>query len=46
MDLALDKNIRTAESWKNKGIFILVFNKEIFTIDLGESEDCLVILHG
>ncbi|WP_438977637.1 alpha/beta fold hydrolase [Polaribacter sp.] len=46
MDLALDKNIRTAESWRNKGIFIPVFNKEIFTIDLGESEDCLVILHG
>ncbi len=35
-----------AEDWKNKGEFITVFNRKIFVIDEGNSEETLVILHG
>ena len=36
----------TAEDWKNKGEFITIFNRKIFVIDEGNSEETLVILHG
>ncbi|PQJ77826.1 alpha/beta fold hydrolase [Polaribacter porphyrae] len=32
--------------WKNKGKFVSVFNRNIFVIDEGSSEETLVILHG
>lgn len=32
--------------WKNKGKFITVFNKNVFVIDEGNSDETLVILHG
>jgi len=36
----------TSESWKNKGKFINIFEKNIFVIDQGDSEETLVLLHG
>lgn len=35
-----------AEDWKKKGDLLPIFDKKIFTIDVGESENTLVILHG
>lgn len=39
-------NFVSASEWKEKGELIPVFDKEIFTIDIGEHEECIVILHG
>jgi pimeloyl-ACP methyl ester carboxylesterase len=36
----------TAEDWKNKSEFITIFNRKIFVIDEGNSDETLVILHG
>lgn len=36
----------TAESWKNRGKFYSILDKNIFVIDEGSSKDTLVILHG
>lgn len=36
----------TALEWKNKGITVPVFGKDVFVIDTKENEQCLVILHG
>lgn len=33
--------------WQNKGFLVPVFDKNIFTIDIGENhENCIVLLHG
>jgi pimeloyl-ACP methyl ester carboxylesterase len=36
----------TSKEWKSQGLMIPIFDKKIFTIDAGDSKDCLVILHG
>jgi hypothetical protein len=36
MDLALDKNIITAENWKNKGIFFLFLIKKFLQLMLAK----------
>jgi len=38
--------IMTSNEWEKKGNLLSVFNKEIFTIDTGNHQNCLVILHG
>lgn len=47
MDYIEDKSVlMSLNEWKEKGELISVFNKDIFTIDTGKHEKCLVILHG
>ncbi len=36
----------TSLEWKNKGNLVPVLDKNIFTIDTNNNENCLVILHG
>lgn len=47
MDVSIDINtVMTSSEWEQKGALIPVFDKEIFTIDIGNHQNCLVILHG
>lgn len=41
-----DAIVMTSSEWKKKGNLIPVFDKEIFTIDIGSHKNTLVILHG
>lgn len=36
----------TASEWRKRGELYTVFNKDLFTIDIGDNDDCMVILHG
>lgn len=47
MDVSIDNNpVMTSSEWEQKGALIPVFDKEIFTIDSGNHQKSLVILHG
>lgn len=47
MDITNDKTIvMSSIEWEKKGELIPVFDKEIFTIDVGNHKNCLLILHG
>jgi pimeloyl-ACP methyl ester carboxylesterase len=41
-----DAIVMTSSEWEKKGNLIPVFDKEIFTIDIGSHKNTLVILHG
>lgn len=47
MDITNDPTVVMSSSeWEKKGDLIPIFDKEIFTIDVGNHRNCLLILHG
>ena len=39
-------NFVTASEWRKRGELFSIFDKDIFTIDVGDNDNCLVVLHG
>ncbi|PQJ81639.1 alpha/beta fold hydrolase [Polaribacter glomeratus] len=47
MNVSIDNTmVMNSSDWEKKGVLIPVFDKEIFTIDIGNHQKCIVILHG
>jgi pimeloyl-ACP methyl ester carboxylesterase len=47
MDVSIDNSkVMTSSEWEQKGTLIPVFDKEMFTIDVGNYQKSLIILHG
>ena len=45
-DVMKTSKFLTASEWREKGQLLTAFDKDFFTIDVGENDNCLVLLHG